>query len=102
MLLSRIRSFFQLSTRVEKLSKNGRSSTGRSWVWTYVGSLRESALRKELSKYATYETNPLYQEVIAECFSEWYTSDEPRQFCELFYERRERYEHERPSKKSLF
>ena len=47
-------------------------------------SLRESALRKELSKYATYETNPQYQEVIAECFSEWYTSDEPRQFCELF------------------
>ena len=47
-------------------------------------SLRESALRKELSKYATYETNPLYQEVIAECFSEWYNSNEPRKFCELF------------------
>lgn len=47
-------------------------------------SLRESALRKELSKYATSETTPQYQEVIAECFSEWYTSDEPRKFCELF------------------
>ena len=46
--------------------------------------LRESALRKELSEYAITETTPSYQEVIAECFSEWYNSDKPRRFCELF------------------
>lgn len=46
--------------------------------------LRKAAIKKELSEYAITETNPTHQEVIAECFSEWYNSDEPRQFCELF------------------
>lgn len=46
--------------------------------------LREAALKKELSEYASTDTTPAYQEVIAECFSEWYNSDRPRKFCDLF------------------
>ena len=45
---------------------------------------REVALKNELSIYATSDTIPAFQEVIAECFSEWYNSNEPRKFCELF------------------
>ena len=48
---------------------------------------RKSALRKELSGYAVVDTKPAYQEVIAECFSEWYTSDNPREFCAEFLEK---------------
>lgn len=44
-------------------------------------SQRKAALMKELSIYAKESTNPAYQEVIAESFSEWYTSNEPRRFC---------------------
>ncbi len=46
--------------------------------------LRKSAIKKELSEYASTETIPAYQEVIAECFAEWYNSDRPRKFCDLF------------------
>ncbi|WP_050697607.1 phage minor capsid protein [Anaeromassilibacillus senegalensis] len=45
---------------------------------------RELALRRELSAYATTDTRPAYQEVIAEAFSEWYTSNKPRRFCQEF------------------
>ena len=47
-------------------------------------SQREAALIKELSIYSTVDTRPAYQEVIAEAFNEWYTSNEPRQFCKDF------------------
>lgn len=43
---------------------------------------RELALARELSGYAITDTTPAYQEVIAEAFSEWYTSDKPRRFCD--------------------
>lgn len=45
---------------------------------------RKNTLRKELSQYSTAYTNPTYQEVVAESFSEWYTSDNPRRFCTAF------------------
>ena len=47
-------------------------------------SQRQAILRKELSGYAAEYTSPAYQEVIAEAFSEWYTSSEPRRFCKEF------------------
>ena len=52
---------------------------GRLSVWN-----REKGIKTELSVYAVVDTNPSYQEVIAEVFSEWYNSDEPREFCERF------------------
>ncbi len=45
---------------------------------------RNTALRKELSSYSAILTNPSYQEVVAESFSEWYNSKKPRRFCEDF------------------
>lgn len=45
---------------------------------------RENALAKELSLYSTTTTNPSYKEVVAESFSEWYNSNNPRRFCEDF------------------
>ena len=45
---------------------------------------RENALTKELSQYSTVDTIPICQEVIAESFSEWYTSNKPREFCTTF------------------
>lgn len=45
---------------------------------------RENALIKELSEYSKTVTNPSYQEVVAESFSEWYNSKKPRRFCEDF------------------
>lgn len=48
-------------------------------------SQRENALVKELSIYSITTTrNPSYKEVVAESFSEWYNSKEPRKFCEDF------------------
>lgn len=47
-------------------------------------SQRTSALKKELSSYSAIITNPSYQEVVAESFSEWYNSNNPRRFCEDF------------------
>lgn len=40
-----------------------------------------------LSRYSAEETSRPFDEVIAECFSEWYTSDEPRAFCREFLRR---------------
>ena len=45
---------------------------------------REMAIIQCLSKYATRQTNPALQEVVAESFSEWYNGDNPREFCSRF------------------
>lgn len=37
-----------------------------------------------LSTYASQHVNREFEEVIAECFSEWYNSKEPRAFCKEF------------------
>ena len=44
----------------------------------------KNELNKELSIYATSDVKPSSQEVIAESFSEWYTSNDPRRFCIAF------------------
>ena len=46
----------------------------------------QSMLEQRLSKYSSEITKPQYQEVIAECFCEWYNSSEPRDFCISFLE----------------
>ena len=45
---------------------------------------RKDLLRTLLSEYAMEITAPAYQEVIAESFSEWYNSSNPRPFCKVF------------------
>ena len=42
----------------------------------------DDALCKELSQYSIDNSVAVHIEVIAECFSEWYNSDEARKFCE--------------------
>lgn len=44
----------------------------------------ESMLTSHLSLYSVEKTKPQYQEVIAECFGEWYNSNKPRDFCENY------------------
>ena len=57
----------------------------RKMGYGYVNvSQRKSLLKNELSIYASETTSPAYQEVIAEAFSEWYNSDNPRVFCKEF------------------
>lgn len=41
----------------------------------------QSMLEHKLSSYAYETTVPQFQEVIAECFGEWYNSNKPRDFC---------------------
>lgn len=50
----------------------------------YTRKKADEMLSQKLSIYATEETRPKYQEVIAECFSEWYNSKKPRKFCEEY------------------
>lgn len=56
--------------------------TKEYWNGHYTKKKADEMLRRRLSVYATEETRPKYQEVIAECFSEWYNSNNPREFCE--------------------
>lgn len=44
----------------------------------------DEMLSRVLSDYATTDTKPSYQEVIAECFAEWYNSSSPREFCKEY------------------
>lgn len=50
----------------------------------YTRKKADEMLSQKLSIYATEETRPKYQEVIAECFAEWYNSKKPRKFCEEY------------------
>lgn len=50
----------------------------------YTKKKADEMLIQNLSSYATTETRPKYQEVIAECFGEWYNSKKPRDFCEKY------------------
>lgn len=56
--------------------------TKEYWGGHYTKKKADEMLYRRLSEYATEETRPKYQEVIAECFSEWYNSKNPRKFCE--------------------
>lgn len=56
--------------------------TKEYWGGHYTKKKADEMLCRRLSEYATEETRPKYQEVIAECFSEWYNSKNPRKFCE--------------------
>lgn len=44
----------------------------------------ENMLIGHLSDYSIEKTKPQYQEVIAECFGEWYNSNKPRNFCKEY------------------
>lgn len=44
----------------------------------------DRVLPKLLSMYSVSPSGKAFGEVIAECFSEWYTSSTPRAFCEAF------------------
>lgn len=44
----------------------------------------ENMLIAHLSDYSVEKTKPQYQEVIAECFGEWYNSDKARDFCRAY------------------
>jgi hypothetical protein len=44
----------------------------------------EELLPSVLSTYAMGWSNQRFEEVIAECFAEWYNSKEPRTFCKEF------------------
>ena len=70
-----------LSQKMGSLRKAVDSTLQRMGYGYLNVAQREAALKKELSEYATADTIPAYQEVIAEVFSEWYTSKEPRKFC---------------------
>ena len=58
--------------------------TKEYWGGHYTRKKANEMLSISLSDYSTEATRPQYQEVIAECFSEWYNSKNPRKFCENY------------------